>query len=765
MKMIFKIAKTELQTLFYSPVAWLILIIFTFQASILFTNVFDMSVKSQSLEYQLDNVTLFTFGGMFGLFSGIQQYLYLYIPLLTMGLMSRELSSGSIKLLYSSPVTNKQIVLGKYLAMMLYGLLLMAILSIFVIYSAFAIKSFDFICVLAGLLGLYLLTCAYSAIGLFMSSLTSYQVVSAMGTLAILAALSLVRGVWQDMEVVRDITFWLSINGRADEFVNGLICSEDVLYFIIVSALFLTLTILRLQVIRQKTNWLTAWGRYIGVFAIAIFLGYLSSRPQLMCFYDATRTKARTLTPNSQEIISKLKGDLTITTYVNMLDRNVYYGLSSAVKDDMNRFRMYTRFKPEIKMKYVYYYDSINNPSLAIRYPGLSLREQMKRIAETVDFDTNKVKTPEEIRKIIDLSGEGNRFVRLLESGNGKKTFLRIYEDFNGAFPHESEISAAFKHLIMDLPLVGFVKGHGERDIKRESDRDYKHFSQDKPFRYALINQGFDITEVDLHQEIPSNVRILVIADPRRTLSTEETEVLNSYISQGGNLFIAGEPKQQAIMNPLVEQFGVQFMPGCLVKPTENFAADLITSNPTDRATALSYIFEGMQQMGNTISMPGATGLTYSTDKGFTVTPLFTSDSTGSWNELQTTDFVEDTAQLNPELGEIERSYVTSVALSRKVGEKEQRIIIISDADCISNTEIEMMRRGINARNYSFVRGAFSWLSYEEAPIDVRRLIPPDNEVYIEKRGMKITKHAMVEGLPGLLLVLALLIWVRRRGR
>ena len=765
MKMIFKIAKTELQTLFYSPVAWLILIIFTFQASILFTNVFDMSVKSQSLEYQLDNVTLFTFGGMFGLFSGIQQYLYLYIPLLTMGLMSRELSSGSIKLLYSSPVTNKQIVLGKYLAMMLYGLVLMAILSIFVIYSAFAIKSFDFICVLAGLLGLYLLTCAYSAIGLFMSSLTSYQVVSAMGTLAILAALSLVRGVWQDMEVVRDITFWLSINGRADEFVNGLICSEDVLYFIIVSALFLTLTILRLQVIRQKTNWLTAWGRYIGVFAIAIFLGYLSSRPQLMCFYDATRTKARTLTPNSQEIISKLKGDLTITTYVNMLDRNVYYGLSSAVKDDMNRFRMYTRFKPEIKMKYVYYYDSINNPSLAIRYPGLSLREQMKRIAETVDFDTNKVKTPEEIRKIIDLSGEGNRFVRLLESGNGKKTFLRIYEDFNGAFPHESEISAAFKHLIIDLPLVGFVKGHGERDIKRESDRDYKHFSQDKPFRYALINQGFDITEVDLHQGIPSNVRILVIADPRRTLSTEETEVLNSYISQGGNLFIAGEPKQQAIMNPLVEQFGVQFMPGCLVKPTENFAADLITSNPTDRATALSYIFEGMQQMGNTISMPGATGLTYSTDKGFTVTPLFTSDSTGSWNELQTTDFVEDTAQLNPELGEIERSYVTSVALSRKVGEKEQRIIIISDADCISNTEIEMMRRGINARNYSFGRGAFSWLSYEEAPIDVRRLIPPDNEVYIEKRGMKITKHAMVEGLPGLLLVLALLIWVRRRGR
>lgn len=302
MNMIFKIAKTELQTLFYSPVAWLILIVFTFQASILFTGTFGMSVRSQALEYEVGNLTLFTFGGDYGLFTHIQQYLYLYIPLLTMGLMSRELSSGSIKLLYSSPVTNKEIVLGKYFAMLVYGLVLIGILAIYVLYSACTIKAFDFTVALSGLLGLYLLICAYASIGLFMSSLTSYQVVSAMGTLAILAALSLVRGMWQDIEFVRDITYWLSINGRADEFVNGLICSEDILYFLIVIALFLTLTILRLQVIRQKTSWTIAWGRYIGVFLIAIVLGYFSSRPRFMSFYDTTRTKQRTLTMNSQDL-------------------------------------------------------------------------------------------------------------------------------------------------------------------------------------------------------------------------------------------------------------------------------------------------------------------------------------------------------------------------------------------------------------------------------------------------------------------------------
>ena len=764
MKMILKIAKTELQTLFYSPVAWLIIIVFTFQASILFTGVFGMSVRSQALEYQLEDVSLFTFGGIYGLFTNIQQYLYLYIPLLTMGLMSRELSNGSIKLLYSSPVTNREIVLGKYLAMMIYGLALIGILSIYVIFSACTIKAFDGIAVLSGLLGLYLLICYYAAIGLFMSSLTSYQVVSAMGTLAILAALSLVRGVWQDIELVRDITYWLSINGRADEFVNGLICSEDVIYFVIVTALFLVLTIMRLQVIRQKTSWVIAWGKYIGVFLIAMFLGYLSSRPQLMGFYDATRTKARTLTPNSQEVMNKMDGDLKITTYVNVLDRFVYYGLPKAVKGDMNRFKMYRRFKSKLEMEYVYYYDTVNNRSLGLRYPGLPLREQMKKIAMVLDLDTNKIKTPEEIRKTIDLSDEGNRFVRLLERKNGKKSFLRVYDDFR-IFPGESEISSAFKRLVTDLPIVGFVKGHGERSCIKNGDREYSHFAQDKPFRSSLVNQGFDVAEVDLQQDIPSNIRILVIADVRKSFSPEEMNTLNKYISQGGNLLITGEPKQQQNMNPIIEQFGVQFMPGCLVKPTEDFAPDLIVAKATQDVGDISFYFDNMLKGEYALTLPGCSGLKYTTDRGYKVTPLFKSDTTGSWNELETTNFVDDTVSFNPEKGEIEQSYVTTLALSRKIGGKEQRIIIMGDADCISNGDIEKWRKGIRAQNYMFVLGSFFWLSSEEAPIDIRRPTPPDDKVHIGQTGMNIAKIGLIGVISAILIFLAIFIWVRRRSR
>ena len=105
MNMIYKIAKTELQMLFYSPVAWLVLIIFTFQSGMIFSGMIEMIEREQAMGYD----PLFISSSLFNrLFYSVQDYLFLYIPLLTMGLVSRDLSGGTIKLLHSSPMTNTQ---------------------------------------------------------------------------------------------------------------------------------------------------------------------------------------------------------------------------------------------------------------------------------------------------------------------------------------------------------------------------------------------------------------------------------------------------------------------------------------------------------------------------------------------------------------------------------------------------------------------------------------------------------------------------------
>ena len=764
MRRIYKIAKAELATLFYSPVAWFIWVVFAFQVGMTFVGLMEEKAQSSTLGYAFGMQTASLLGGMRGLYTIVQQYLYLYMPLLTMSLMSREYSSGSIKLLYASPVTSTHIILGKFLSMMLYGLVLLGVLFVMVLFAGCVIPNFGFKEALVGWLGLYLLLCAYASIGLFVSSLTSYQVVAGIGTLVILAALNYVNQVGQSYDFVRDITYWLCISGRSEEMISGLICSEDIIYFIAVPAMFLSLTILRLNSTRQYTPKGVMWGKYLGVIAGTCLIGYITSRPMMMCFYDSTETKRMTLTPVSQEIMSKLEDGMTITTYVNYLDRDAFYGWPTMVNEDKKRFKQYLRFKPDIKMKYVYYYDKAKNPELDKAYPNLSDRERMLKRAEIWNLDSNMFMRPEEVRKMVDLRPEGNRFVRLLERDNGEKTFLRVFDDIK-RFPFETEISAAFKRLVMELPLVGFVKGHGERDCIREGDRDYNRFAQDKPFRYSLINQGFDFTEVTLDKPIPEQVDIIVIADMRSPMTENERANLDAYIARGGNLLIAGEPRRQEFMNPLVEPFGVRFMPGRLVKKSEHFQPDFIVATPTKEAGEFSYIFDQMIRKEYVVTMPGTTGLECFEDKGFSITPLFVSDTIGSWNELETVDFLDDTVSLNPSVGEVERSYVTALAMSRPMGGKEQRIIILGDADCLSNGEISIDRKDISAVNYFLISGSFFWLSNEEVPIDVRRPTPPDNEMYVSMDWMYFWKVVLMGVWPGLLACWAIFIWIRRRGR
>jgi ABC-2 type transport system permease protein len=746
MKLIYRIARAELQTLFYSPIAWLILIIFTIQAGMAFCDVYEWQVSAQALAYKLKGVsmTIFAYPHM-GTFRVIQQYLYLYIPLLTMGLMSRELSSGSIKLLYSSPITNAQIIIGKYLSMVFYALLLTAIMLVFVVYSAATIDHFDFLGVTSGLLGLFLLICTYASIGLFMSSLTAYQVVAAVGTLAILAVLNLVGSMWQDIAFVRDISYWLSIQGRSDQFINGLVCSEDVLYFIIVTALFLSFSILRMKAIRQKTPFRTSVGKYIGVSLIAVLLGYFSSRPAMMVYWDATRTNINTLTPNSQKIVAQMKGGLTINTYNNILDKYYYLALPKGELRDIERFSMYTRFKPEITMKYFRYYAKANNPKLDERYPKLSDKERMLEYAKVYKLDSSIFMSPAAINKIEKLKPEGYRFVRTLVRDNGDKTFLRVFDD-RMTVPSEAEITAAFKRLVMELPQIGFVTGQGERDCEKGGDREYSIFAQERTFRYSLLNQGFDYCKIDLDKEIPQSVDILVIADMAKALTPEQQANLNKYIDRGGNLLVAGEPGRQEYMNPLAEKFGVQFMPETLTTVSENFPPEFIQAQPTAEGSEMIYQIGEMRSEKYIVTMPGVNGLKYSTDKGYKVTPLIVKDT------------LADSVTMAPPVPVV-------IALDRKIGDKEQKIIVMGDADCISNAEISIGRKDVNAANYNLIMGAFYWMSNDEVPIDVRRPTPPDDKISMGVKGMTITRWGLVGIIPFLMAFAYVILWIRRKSR
>lgn len=766
MRRIYKIAKAELFTLFYSPIAWMILIVFTFQTGMVFADLLAEVLRAQRTGWGNLFITAGIFSGQRGLLASVQNYLYLYMPLLTMGLMSRELSSGSIKLLYSSPVTSSQIIRGKFLAMMIYSLLLIGVLLVYVVVGMCTVDHFELSSVASGLLGIYLLMCAYSAIGLFMSSLTSYQVVAALGTLVLLGTLSYMDKVWQDISFVRDITYWLSISGRCNEMIMGLICSEDVLYFVIVVCLFLTLSIQKLQANRTHASFSAVWSKYAVVVVAAMMLGYATSRPMLMAYYDATETKRNTLTPNSQAIMAKLDGGMTITTYVNLLDREYYNGIPTQMNEDKQRLKQFIRFKPETKLEYVYYYDEpSNNPRLKNIYKNMPLAEQAKKEAELKELDFNMFLSPEEIKKKINLTDEGNTFVRVVERANGQKAFLRIYDDML-KFPSEAEVSAVFKRMVMKLPRIAFLQGQGERKIEGERIKDYTLFSSVKTFRYALTNQGCDVENLDLsgNNQIPKEVDIIVISDMQDALDSVSKKKLDTYIANGGNLVVTLKPGS-AIMESFIAQFGVKTIPGQLVQPKQDVAANAIVCRPTPAAKDIAPFFDNMTRQHQYVGMVKAAGLVMAEDKGFKATPVLQTDTMQTWNETKTIDFVNDSATVDITAGEKVDSFVTALALSRKVGNKEQRIMIVGDADCISNGGMKPPIRIYGAANFTLIPGMFHWLSYGNVPVDVNRPIGSDNEISITKESLKVVRYGLIGVIPGLLLIGSTILLLRRRRK
>ena len=479
MKTIFRVAKTELRTLFYSPIAWFLMIVFLIQCGVIYLGQIDSIARQQDMRgiggLFVTSLTERVFLSPRGLFGTVMQNLYLYIPLLTMSLISRETSSGTIKLLYSSPIRVREIVLGKYLAMMVYSLILVLIVGIFVVSGMMQIQHAEKGMLMAALLGFYLLLCTYAAIGLFMSCLTTYQVVAAISTFVMIGVLSFIGTLWQRIELVRELTYFLSINGRTQKMLIGMITSKDVIYFLVIVYIFLGLSIYKLKAGMESKPAIVKAGRYAAVVASALLIGYVSSLPGLIGYYDATSRQTRTLTPNAQRIIKEFGDEpLEVIAYNNLLGKYWLLGGPESYNQNLARWEPYMRFKSNIQLKTISYYDSAyDDPYLFKSYPGKSLKEIAAQIAKTSDIKLTDVKSPAEIHRIANLKPELNRYVMQLK-WKGRTTWLRVFDD-NNIWPGETEVSAAFKRLQQaKLPKIAFLTGDLERDVQKMGDREYR---------------------------------------------------------------------------------------------------------------------------------------------------------------------------------------------------------------------------------------------------------------------------------------------------
>lgn len=820
MRKILKIAKLEFSLLFYSPVAWLVLAVFTVQSGLAFFGHLQTFRFMIDMGYSHSNFTFRLFADDGDFYSYIVSYVYLYIPLLTMGLMSRELSSGSIKLLQSSPVKIWQIILGKYLAIVAYGLLLVCVLLIYICIAEIGIKDLDLGMVFSGLLSIALLIFTFAAIGLFMSCLTSYQVVAAISTIAIFACLQYVGTLWQGINFVRDITYYLSLAGRTATMIQGMITTRDLFYYLIIIITFLSFCAFRLKSQRELKPISVRVGRCALVVSAALLLIYITSRPVFTGYFDTTALKSLTLTKNSQDIAKKIHGDLKVTSYVNFLAKD-YALLSPENRNgDLSTMEEFQRFIPGLDFKYVYYYNIPVDTNYAA-YIDFSKADRSKGIDHIVNqmasitgADRDLFIPPAEINKLIDLKPEGYLSVRKLEY-KGKSTYLRLYVDEPFPYPGEAEIAAAIKRLTTKASKAIFITGNHERRINDKAEKDYGFLSAEKPTPYALINEGFDVDTVNLNnQNIPEDVNIIVVGDPTAPFTQAELQKLAAYINNGGNMLIAGEPGRQQILNPFLQTLGVQLKPGVLVQSDKDMTPGYIKAQFSAQASALDANLKWLQSKLKFLQLKGSAGIDYSKTSNFQFEPILVSSS-GSWNKQFTTNNFKHTAKSvsvetdfkpaglqrirevsvtrpgmnNPSpapppappvsdvfelaasddlkfdsaAGDQKGVFPAMAALKRKINGREQRIIVSGDADFLSTGEITDEKRGKVYTSYEL--GLFRWLDNGEFPIDVSRLPGKDNDEKLSRTQLTVIAWTCQAGIPALIAIAGVVLLLARRRK
>jgi ABC-2 type transport system permease protein len=251
--MITAITAKELRSLFYSPLAWVILGVIQFILAWSFFTSVDVFFKVQPDLAKMTNAPGVTDMVISPLYEFTAVVLLIVMPLLTMRVLSEEKRSKTLCLLISAPVSLTEIIIGKYLALLTFILIMLAMVTLMPLSLAMG-TSLDYAKLFSGLLGLFLLLSAFASAGIYMSSLTQNPVVAAItsfGLLILLWMINLGSGSAQGADSSALFSY-LSLKTHFNFLLRGIFNTRDIAYFLLFIFTFIVLTIRQMETQRTQ---------------------------------------------------------------------------------------------------------------------------------------------------------------------------------------------------------------------------------------------------------------------------------------------------------------------------------------------------------------------------------------------------------------------------------------------------------------------------------------------------------------------------------
>lgn len=231
------IAWKETKAYFTSPMAYIVGAVFAAYTGIIFVSSISRAFPEASIR---DLVTPATF------------FFVILAPVLTMRLIAEEQKLGTLELLLTAPVRDYEVVIGKYLASLLILMSCLA-LTLYFVLLLYWYGDPDTGPVMSSYIGMLLYGAAALSVGLFTSTLSANQIVSAVVAIFILVFLGIIDLVANLVSGIgKEVLEQMSLTRHLQDFPRGVISTNDVIYYVSLIALFLFLAVRSLETRRWR---------------------------------------------------------------------------------------------------------------------------------------------------------------------------------------------------------------------------------------------------------------------------------------------------------------------------------------------------------------------------------------------------------------------------------------------------------------------------------------------------------------------------------
>jgi ABC-2 type transport system permease protein len=242
--MIFIIAQKELKVLFSSPLAWILLALVQWVLTWIFVAYLDTFLQIQPQLMKIVNPPGVTEAIIAPVFAMAAIVLLMITPLLTARLIAEERHNHTMTFLISAPISITDIVLGKFLSLMIFlsaVIVLVAALSISLLVGG----TLDFGLLLSNIIGLFLISACFASLGLYISCLSAHPAIAAASALGIFLVLWIIDITVGDNK--DSIARNFSLLEHYENFNRGVIDTFDLTYFLLFVLVFLMLSVRRLD--------------------------------------------------------------------------------------------------------------------------------------------------------------------------------------------------------------------------------------------------------------------------------------------------------------------------------------------------------------------------------------------------------------------------------------------------------------------------------------------------------------------------------------